>query len=35
MHGTVRAENAENGGLRVIVTLPLAKEDGHGENTDH
>ena len=26
MHGTVRAENAENGGLRVTVTLPLAKE---------
>ena len=35
MGGAVRAENAENGGLRVIVTLPLAEEDGHGENTHH
>ena len=26
MRGSVRAENAENGGLRVIFTLPLAKE---------
>ncbi len=30
MGGTVRAENAESGGLRVIVTLPLAKEGEHG-----
>lgn len=35
MHGSVRAENGEIGGLRVIVTLPLAKEDANGENTDH
>ena len=35
MGGTVRAENGESGGLRVIVTLPLGKEDGHGENTHH
>ncbi len=27
MHGTVRAENAENGGLRVTVTLPLPSID--------
>lgn len=27
MRGAVRAENGENGGLRVIFTLPLAKED--------
>ena len=27
MRGTVRAENGENGGLRVIFTLPLAKEE--------
>lgn len=30
MGGAVRAENAENGGLRVIVTLPLAQEGGNG-----
>ena len=35
MHGSVRAENGESGGLLVIVTLPLAKEDANGENTDH
>ena len=35
MGGAVRAENAEGGGLRVIVTLPLAKEDENGENTHH
>ncbi len=35
MHGSVRAENGESGGLRVIVTLPLAKEDANGENTHH
>lgn len=28
--GAVRAENAAGGGLRVVVTLPLAKEDGNG-----
>lgn len=27
MHGSVRAENGETGGLRVIFTLPLAKEE--------
>lgn len=27
MRGTVRAENGENGGLRVIFTLLLAKEE--------
>lgn len=30
MGGSVRAENAENGGLRVIVALPLAKEGNGG-----
>ena len=35
MHGSVRAENGESGGLRVIVTLPLAKEGANGENTHH
>lgn len=30
MGGAVRAENAEGGGLRVIVTLPLAKEGENG-----
>ena len=35
MHGSVRAENGEGGGLQVIVTLPLAKEDANGENTHH
>ena len=35
MHGSVRAENGESGGLRVIVTLPIAKEGANGENTDH
>lgn len=35
MGGAVRAENVENGGLRVVVTLPLAEEDAHGENTHH
>ncbi len=30
MGGTVRAENAAGGGLRVVVTLPLAKEDENG-----
>ena len=28
--GAVRAENAAGGGLRVVVTLPLAKEDENG-----
>ena len=35
MRGSVRAENGENGGLRIIFTLPLAKEDGHAENSDY
>ena len=35
MGGSVRAENVENGGLSVIFTLPLAKEDSHAENSDH
>ena len=35
MHGSVRAENGESGGLRVIVTLLLAKEGANGENTHH
>ena len=30
MGGTVQAENAQGGGLRVIVTLPLAKEGEYG-----
>lgn len=30
MGGSVRAENAENGGLRVIVALPLAEEGNGG-----
>lgn len=35
MHGSVRAENGADGGLRMIVTLPLAKEEANGENTYH
>ena len=35
MHGSVRAENAAGGGLRVMITLPLAKKGTHGENTHH
>lgn len=35
MGGSVHAENGENGGLKIIFTLPLAKEDGHAENSDH
>ena len=35
MGGSVRAENGENSGLKIIFTLPLAKEDGHAENSDH
>ena len=35
MSGSVRAENGENGGLRIIFTLSLAKEDGHAENSDY
>ena len=35
MHGSVKAENADGGGLCVTLTLPRAKEDGHGENTHH
>lgn len=33
MHGSIRAENAETGGLRIIITLP--KEENHAENPDH
>ena len=33
MNGTIRAENAENGGLRIIITLPK-EENGHAENPD-
>ncbi len=29
MGGSVRAENAENGGLRIIFTLPAAQEEAH------
>ena len=35
MGGSVRAENGENSGLCVMFTLPIAKEDGHAENSDH
>lgn len=35
MRGSARAENAAGGGLRVVITLPLAKEGEHGENTHH
>ena len=35
MGGSVRAENGENGGLKIVFTLPLAKEVGHAENSDH
>lgn len=35
MGGTVRAENAAGGGLSVVITLPLAKEEENGENTHH
>ena len=35
MGGSVRAENGENGGLKIVFTLPLAREDGHAENSDH
>lgn len=30
MHGSIYAENAEDGGLAIIFTLPAAKEDGDG-----
>lgn len=30
MHGSVKAENRDSGGLCVTLTLPLAKEDGNG-----
>ena len=33
MRGSIRAENAETGGLRIIITLP--KEENHAENSDH
>ena len=29
MRGSVRAENEENGGLRIVFTLPLAQEEAH------
>ena len=32
MNGNIRAENAENGGLRIVITLP--KEEDHAENSD-
>ena len=35
MGGSVHAENVETGGLKIMFTLPLAKEDGHGENFDY
>ena len=35
MGGSVHAENGENDGLKILFTLPLAKEDGHGENSDY
>lgn len=35
MGGTVRAENREGGGLAVIFTLPLGKEERHAEDLDH
>jgi signal transduction histidine kinase len=34
MGGSVRAENEETSGLRIMFTLPLAKEDSHAENSD-
>ena len=35
LDGSVHAENVETGGLKIMFTLPLAKEDGHGENFDY
>ena len=35
MHGGVRAENTDGGGLCVTITLPRAKEHGHGEDPHH
>ncbi len=32
MRGSIRAENAQTGGLRIIITLP--KEENHAENSD-
>ena len=34
MGGSVRAENEETSGLRIMFTLPLAKENSHAENSD-
>ena len=34
MRGSVKAENLDGGGLCVTLTLPLAKEDSHAENSD-
>ena len=31
---TLGAENEETSGLRIMFTLPLAKEDSHAENSD-
>lgn len=35
MGGSVHAENGENGGLKILFTLPTVKEDGYGKNSDH
>lgn len=35
MGGDVHAENEENGGLKILFTLPAAKEDSHAEHTDY
>ena len=35
MGGSVQAENGENGGMKIMFTLPLAKEDGYAENSDY
>ena len=35
MGGSVRAENGEDSGLKIMFTLPLAKEDNHAENSDY
>lgn len=35
MHGSVKAENRDSGGLCVTLTLPLAKEDGNGQDPDY
>lgn len=35
MGGSVRAENRKTSGLKIMFMLPLAKRDGHAENSDH